>query len=69
MDLDKRSCWVCKSEMKAVKTSVDAGWGDCKFTIGNVDAHECTNCGEKVFSAKDVKMLQELGKKFESENK
>lgn len=59
---NKRICYICESEMQLVSTSVNAGWGDYKLTIEGVEAYECPTCGEKTFSSKEVKMLQELGK-------
>jgi YgiT-type zinc finger domain-containing protein len=42
--------------------STVAGWGKYRLTIDGVKAYVCPNCGEIVFSAEEVHMLQELGK-------
>lgn len=58
----KRTCFMCGTDMEEKIISAEAGWGKYKFTIEGINAHVCPECGEIVYSAEEIHMLQELGK-------
>lgn len=60
--MTRRKCFSCGSDMEEKTISTETGWGKYKLTIDGVKAYVCPNCGEVVFSAEEVHMLQELGK-------
>lgn len=64
----KRKCYICGADMEERTISTTAGWGKYKLTIDGVKAYVCPNCGEIVFSAEEVHMLQELGKSLSNLN-
>ncbi|MDI6604074.1 MAG: helix-turn-helix domain-containing protein [Thermoanaerobacteraceae bacterium] len=64
----KRKCYFCGADMEERTISTTAGWEKYKLTIDGVKAYVCPNCGEMVFSAEEVHMLQELGKSLSNLN-
>lgn len=57
-----RKCFMCNTDMEEKIISTEIGWGKYKFTIDDVTAHICPECGEITYSAEEIYRLQELGK-------
>lgn len=64
----ERKCFICGTDLTVTETSINGGWGKYKLTISGVKAFSCPKCGEKVFSADETKMIQELGKSLSNIN-
>jgi len=53
-------CNECNNEMKEIKTDINSGWGNYKVVIKDVPAFVCEKCGNKLFAAEDIKMIEKL---------
>ena len=59
-------CYFCKGKTKIRNIDVDFRWGDKLFVVKDVPVEICTQCGEKYYSARVSKRLDELVKKQNS---
>ena len=57
------NCYFCKGKTEIRNVNVDFRWKDKFFVVKNVPVEVCTQCGEKYYSAKISKKLDELVKK------
>lgn len=55
-------CYKCGSSIHESKTEVTTAWGEYELTLKGVNALKCENCGEAIFRAQDVRMMQNLSK-------
>lgn len=55
-------CYKCGSPMHESKTEVTTAWGEYEITLKGVNALKCENCGEVIYHAEDVQMMQSLSK-------
>lgn len=53
-------CINCNNEMVNKLTKVDITWGSYTITIDGISAFVCDECGEKMLSFEDSKMVQKL---------
>ncbi|MEK7517574.1 MAG: type II toxin-antitoxin system MqsA family antitoxin [Patescibacteria group bacterium] len=58
-------CYFCKGKTKIKNIDVDFRWGDKLFVVKNVPVEVCAQCGERYYSAKVSKKLDNLVKKQE----
>ena len=58
-------CYFCKGKTKIKDIDVDFRWGDKLFVVKNVPVEVCSQCGERYYSAKVSKKLDNLVKKQE----
>lgn len=56
-------CYFCKGKTKIKNVDVDFRWGDKLFVVKNVPIEVCVQCGEKYYSARVSKKLDNLVKK------
>ena len=56
-------CYFCKGKTKIKNIDVDFRWGDKLYVVKNVPVEVCSQCGEKYYSAKVSKKLDNLVKK------
>ncbi len=61
---EKIKCHVCGGNMDKVEEDVLTGWGDYEVTVRGIKGYACALCGERLYSAKDVRVMQELSKSF-----
>jgi len=59
-------CCFCKGKTEIKNIDVDFRWGDKLFVVKNVPVEVCSQCGEKYYSAKISKKLDNLVKKQKS---
>jgi len=55
-------CYFCKGKIEIKHVDVDFRWEDKLFVVKNVPLEVCTQCGERYYSAKTSKKLDELVK-------
>lgn len=55
-------CYFCKAKTKIKNVYVDFRWGNKLYVIKNVPVEVCPQCGERYYSAKVSKKLDELVK-------
>lgn len=60
--MPQRKCYLCGTDMEERTISTTAGWGKYKLTIEGINAYVCPKCGETVYSAQEMHMIQELSK-------
>lgn len=53
-------CNECGSELKVIKTDINSGWGNYKVVIKDIPALVCEKCGNKLFKAADMEMIEKL---------
>lgn len=53
-------CNECGTEMVFENTEINSGWGSYKVVIKEVPAFVCKNCGNKLYKAEDIKMIEKL---------
>ena len=53
-------CNECGNELKNIKTEINSGWGEYKVVIRDVPAFVCEKCGNNLFKAEDMKMIEKL---------
>lgn len=53
-------CNVCGTELKEMLTDINSGWGDYKVVIKEVPALVCEHCGNKLFKASEMEMIEKL---------
>lgn len=56
-------CYFCQGKTKIKNVDVDFRWGDKLFVVRDVPVEVCTQCGERYYSAKVSKKLDELVKR------
>lgn len=56
-------CYFCQGKTEIRKVDVDFRWGNKLFVVKNVPVELCTQCGERYYSAKVSKKLDDLVKK------
>lgn len=56
-------CFFCKGATTIKKVDVDFRWGNRLFVVKNVPVEICKQCGERYYSAKISKKLDNLVKK------
>lgn len=56
-------CYFCKGKTKIKNVDVDFRWGDKLFVVKNVPVEVCNQCGERYYSARVSKKLDNLVKK------
>ena len=59
-------CYFCKGKTKIKNIDIDFRWGDKLCVVKNVPVEVCSQCGERYYSAKISKKLDNLIKKQES---
>ena len=59
-------CYFCQGKTEIRNIDVDFRWGDKLFVVKDVPVEICTQCGEKYYSARVSKRLDELVKKQNS---
>lgn len=59
-------CYFCKGKTEIKNIDVDFRWGDKLFVVKNVPVEVCSQCGERYYSARISKKLDNLVKKQES---
>lgn len=55
-----RKCYICGNIMEDKVSSITTRWGDYRLTIDGVKAYVCPVCGEKIYDADEVNMIQQL---------
>lgn len=60
-------CYFCKGKTEIKNVDVDFRWGNKLFVVKNVPVEICAQCGERYYSAKISKKLDDLVKKQNSE--
>lgn len=58
-------CYFCKGKTEIKNIDVDFRWGDKLYVVKNVPVEVCTQCGERYYSARVSKKLDNLVKKQE----
>ena len=58
-------CYFCKGKTKIKDIDVDFRWGDKLFVVKNVPVEICTQCGERYYSARVSKKLDNLVRRQE----
>lgn len=53
-------CFICGTEMETKPTDVETGWGQYRVVIKGIKTHVCSNCGERAYEQKDVRMMQKI---------
>lgn len=53
-------CNECGTELKEMKTEINSGWGDYRVVIRDVPALVCEKCGNKLFKAQEMEMIEKL---------
>ena len=53
-------CNECGTELKEMKTEVNSGWGEYRVVIKDVPALVCEKCGNKLFKAQEMEMIEKL---------
>ncbi len=56
-------CYFCGGKTIIKKITIDFRWGDKLYVVENVPVEVCEQCGERYYSAKVSKGLDELVKK------
>lgn len=59
-------CYFCKGKTETKNIDVDFRWGDKLIVVKDVPAEVCNQCGERYYSAKVSKKLDDLVRKKES---
>ena len=59
-------CYFCQGKTEIRNIDVDFRWGNKLFVVKDVPVEICTQCGEKYYSARVSKRLDELVKKQNS---
>lgn len=59
-------CYFCQGKTEIKRVDIDLRWGSKLFVVKNVPIEICSQCGEKYYSAKVSKKLDELAKKQSS---
>jgi len=59
-------CYFCKGKTKIKNIDIDFRWRDKLYVVKNVPVEVCSQCGERYYSAKISKKLDNLIKKQES---
>ena len=59
-------CYFCKGKTKIKNIDIDFRWRDKLDVVKNVPVEVCSQCGERYYSAKISKKLDNLIKKQES---
>ncbi|KXS40968.1 MAG: DNA-binding domain-containing protein, excisionase family [Candidatus Frackibacter sp. T328-2] len=67
--MKKMKCYLCGHDMEKGTTKVNAGWGKYDLVIKGVEAFICPECGEKVYTSKEIDMIQELSESLSQANK
>ncbi len=55
-------CYFCKGKTKIKNVDVDFRWGDKLFVVKDVPVEVCNQCGERYYSAKVSKRLDDFVK-------
>lgn len=55
-------CYFCKGKTKIKNVDVDFRWGDKLFVVKDVPVEVCSQCGERYYSAKVSKGLDDFVK-------
>lgn len=58
-------CYFCKGKTELKNVDVDFRWGDKLYVVRNVPVEVCIQCGERYYSARVSKKLDNLVKKKE----
>ena len=53
-------CYFCGGRTKIKEITIDFRWGGKLYIVENVPVEVCTQCGERYYSAKVSKKLDEL---------
>ena len=53
-------CNECGNELKEMKTEINSGCGEYRVIIKEVPALVCENCGNKLFKASEMEMIEKL---------
>ena len=61
-------CYFCKGGTKIKNLDVDFRWDGKLFVVKNVPVEVCTQCGERYYSEKISKKLDNLAKRQELSN-
>lgn len=56
-------CYFCKGKTRIKKVDIDFRWGKRLFVVKNAPVEVCSQCGERYYSAKISKKLDELVEK------
>jgi YgiT-type zinc finger domain-containing protein len=56
------TCYYCKGELKNDVTTLHRQKKGEHFFFENVPVQICTQCGEKVFDGRDIKIIEEIMK-------
>lgn len=56
-------CYFCKGNTEIKNIDVDFRWGDKLFVVKDVPVEVCSQCGERYYSAKISKGLDDLVQK------
>ena len=61
-------CYFCGGKTEIKNVIVDFRWEDQLFVVENVPVEICSQCGERYYSAKVSKKLDDLVKKHSSKS-
>lgn len=56
-------CYFCKGKTEIKNVDIDFRWGDKLFVVKNAPVEICSQCGERYYSTKVSKRLDNLVKK------
>lgn len=54
------TCYNCNEKMQYIKTDETFSVNEYSLTLRGLSAYVCSNCGEKLFSTDETKMIQHL---------